>query len=223
MNCFFRGLLSYYFLKFIGLCPFTLTKKGCYEKSLYGTLHNSMLILSYVYVCSVVYVRKYHDYTPQDTQTAVIMDLVALIFESLSVINCLFIFGFRQKYIIQFFKRFNTIEQQFFRICLRKGKRKNLALILSRLKSRVAIVGMAYFIICVVDHSRFLSTTALDGCLFHWMYFRMIYVNLYISNYVFIKVIVVLRFYFHEINSFINNNFEFLVFEGKAFTHCFEK
>lgn len=214
LNYFSKNIFCYYFLKMIGLCPFTLTKKGHFEPSFFGTLINLILLITYLHSCTVCYVRRFHIYTPKDTQIAVVVDVLALVFQSLSVIDCLLIFGFRQKYIIEFFKRFGNIEERFSRIIVKKRKMKNLTSTMSLIKTRVVIVGMTYFFICLLDHSRFFIINALDIGLTHWIFFRSIYAILIISNYVFIELIIVVKSYFHELNSLIKRNFEFLILEG---------
>ena len=106
----FLNTCMYYFMKFLGLCPFTFDKKILIKFSYFGMFYNISIIVLYSWFFSIAITLRYKIILFEETPLAVIIDSISCIFVYSTIVSSWLTFIFRYKTLQKIFDGFKTAE-----------------------------------------------------------------------------------------------------------------
>ena len=196
-----KKLFIFYYLKIVGLCPFSIGKEDNVKFSYSGLFINLSYACVYLFFALKVYVNRFSLVLPQETIIAVIVYLIAHSFQALTILNCLLTIGFRQKILIKFFEELKRIDIQIATIRRKKSKKRNFISSIIIVGVAITVIDTVYFIICSVEHLRFLGNDSFSKLeVVFWVIFQNTYVVLFNSIIVFLETMIIIRDYLLELN-----------------------
>lgn len=194
------------------MCTFSIGDKKNLKFSYQGLLINLFLVTAYLCLCIKAFIRRFEIVIPNQTLIGIIVDVIALIFQTLTICHCLLIFAFNQKRLGIFFEKFNKIEHLIVQISPKKRRNRDFVSKVILMGTKLTVITIAYFLISLIDHFRFLINDSLSITeIIFWFLFYTPHIIVYNSIFVFIEAISSIQDYFHELNSSLrqyNNNYE---------------
>ncbi|XP_014227738.1 uncharacterized protein LOC106653028 [Trichogramma pretiosum] len=111
-----RFKIVYYWAKFFGLCPFTITTTAQEQSrinlkfSVLGSLYNLALMSAYTYCYGIVIVYRFELKLPRESTLIIAVDALGLTFQYFAIMVCWTTLVFRVEYIDDLLRRLGAID-----------------------------------------------------------------------------------------------------------------
>uniref|UniRef100_A0ABD2XR85 Gustatory receptor n=1 Tax=Trichogramma kaykai TaxID=54128 RepID=A0ABD2XR85_9HYME len=205
-----RFKIVYYWAKFFGLCPFTITTPAKEQSrislkfSVLGSLYNLALMSAYTYCYGIVIVYRFELKLPRESTLIIAVDALGLTFQYFAIMVCWTTLVFRVEYIDDLLRRLGAIDDSVARAPLDLARypdggggdgRQKFYIVL-----RFGLVNVMYASLFMSDYLSMSLYRKFREQADAWFWYNFPKFIIYIVYLVFVESIIALKHYYTVLN-----------------------